>query len=175
MATGLLSIRRRVVKDDTEKAQLGARVPRGGTYAYYIRGRKNHPLQNDFTVQQIRKPHLRAYDTFLKKFQYTNALDAVLKKKSTSLEIVSLIEELIHRDGLRIALKGRDENTLVPILNFLDKNMLNPRYAVILVNVFEMVLGSLFSVLSFFLFFSFSHCVISFFLQTCMAQWSGSR
>lgn len=141
MATGLLSIRRRVVKEDEERVEQRARVPRGGTYAYYIRGRKHMPLHNDFAVQQIRKPHLRAYDVFLKKFQYSNALDAVLKKKSTALEIVSLIEELIHRDGLRIALKGRDENTLVPILNFLDKNMLNPRYSVILVNVFEMVLG----------------------------------
>lgn len=143
MSTGLLSIRRRVVRDDEEKVQPSTRVPRGGTYAYYIRGRKRLPLQGDFAVQQIRKPHLRPYDVFLKKFQYSNALDAALKKKKgTVLETVSLIEELVHRDGLRIALKGRDEHTLYPILNFLDKNMLNPRYSVILVSVFEMILGN---------------------------------
>jgi U3 small nucleolar RNA-associated protein 15 len=35
--------------------------------------------------------------------------------------VVSLIMELIRRQGLQIALSGRDEDSLLPVLSFLNK------------------------------------------------------
>jgi len=149
MANGLLSIRRRIVTaEEEEQISKVTKIPRGGTYAYYIRGRKHHPTQEDFTVQKMRKPKLQIYDIFLKKFQYKNAFDSAFKKKGCSaIEIVSLIEELIHRDGLRIALRGRNERTLIPILRFLDRNMLIPKYSLTLLSVFELILDMYASVI----------------------------
>lgn len=55
--------------------------------------------------------------------------------------IVALMEELRHRGGLQIALSGRDEASLEPLLNFLIKNAINPRYAHVLLDVCTMVFG----------------------------------
>jgi U3 small nucleolar RNA-associated protein 15 len=55
--------------------------------------------------------------------------------------IVAVIEELRHRGGLQIALSGRDETSLEPLLNFLIKNAINPRYAHVLLDVCTMVFG----------------------------------
>jgi hypothetical protein len=40
----------------------------------------------------------------------------------------SLIQELKHRDGLRIALAGRDDVLLEPILHLLLKHVADPRF-----------------------------------------------
>ena len=37
---------------------------------------------------------------------------------------MSLVQELVHRDGLKIALSGRDEMALEPVLRFLTKCVL---------------------------------------------------
>ena len=65
----------------------------------------------------------------------------LLKKDVRPIVTISLIEELIHRDGLRIALSGRDETTLEPILVFLIKHLTNPRYAITLLQMGDMILG----------------------------------
>ena len=36
-------------------------------------------MQDDFRVEERRKPQLNAFNVFLKKFQYRNALDAALE------------------------------------------------------------------------------------------------
>ena len=41
-------------------------------------------LQDDFRVEERRKPRLNALNVYLKKFQYRNALDAALKVRRPS-------------------------------------------------------------------------------------------
>ena len=77
----------------------------------------------------------QTYDKYLKSFQYTNALDAVLRNNRTGLTVVSLLQELVHRDGLRQALAGRDELSLDPIVRFLIKYITYPRYSSLLIDV----------------------------------------
>ena len=48
---------------------------------------------------------------------------------------VSLMQELIRRKKLDAALQGRDENTLVPLLQFILKYIHNPNYTDLLVDV----------------------------------------
>ncbi|KAF9285600.1 snoRNA-binding rRNA-processing protein [Mortierella antarctica] len=89
----------------------------------------------DFTLESQKKRRLREYDRYLKSFQYGNALDACLRTNQPHVVTVSLIQELIHRDGLRQALSGRDDISLEPLAQFLVKNINNPRYTAILTDV----------------------------------------
>ncbi len=64
------------------------------------------------------KKKLKDYDVFFKKFQYHSALDAALRTKNVEI-IVSVLEELLDRNALKVALLNRNENELELILNFI--------------------------------------------------------
>lgn len=53
----------------------------------------------------------------------------------------SLIQELGHRDGLRIALAGRDDVLLEPILRLLVKFITDPRFGDLAMGVASIVIG----------------------------------
>ena len=53
----------------------------------------------------------------------------------------SLIQELIHRDGLRTALAGRDDVLLEPILRLLLKYVSDPRFGEMVCDVASIVIG----------------------------------
>ena len=53
----------------------------------------------------------------------------------------ALIQELIHRDGLRVALSGRDDVALEPILTFLSKHITDPRFGEMAASVGGVVIG----------------------------------
>ena len=53
----------------------------------------------------------------------------------------SLIQELVHRDGLRIALAGRDDVLLEPILRLLVKYVTDPRFGDLAMSVSTIVIG----------------------------------
>ena len=62
---------------------------------------------------------------------------------------MSVLRELVQRDGLLNALNGRDEEGLLPLLRFLVKHICNPRYAALLMGVSEVLLGVSIPFLSF--------------------------
>ena len=53
----------------------------------------------------------------------------------------SLIQELIHRDGLRTALAGRDDVLLEPVLRLLLKYVTDPRFGEMVCDVASVVIG----------------------------------
>jgi U3 small nucleolar RNA-associated protein 15 len=53
----------------------------------------------------------------------------------------SLIQELVHRDGVRIALAGRDDVLLEPVLNLLIKHLSDPRFGEMVCDVASIVIG----------------------------------
>ena len=55
----------------------------------------------------------------------------------------SLIQELIHRDGLRSALSSRDDVLLEPILRMLLKHVTDPRFGEMVCDVAGVVIGEL--------------------------------
>ncbi|KAL5508259.1 UTP15 [Sanghuangporus vaninii] len=102
----------------------------------------------EFKVEARRKQRLRAYDKLLKNFKYSAALDAVLIKQVPPTTAFSLVQELLHRDGLRIALGGRDDVLLEPVLQLLVKYITDPRFgdlaasvAGVLLDMYAPVLG----------------------------------
>lgn len=55
----------------------------------------------------------------------------------------SLLLELMHRDGLDIAISGRDDVTLLPLLRFLVRNVCDPRWCKTACDVMHAVCGAL--------------------------------
>lgn len=126
---------------------------------------KSKPIGDvdEFRVERKRKKRLKEYDRLLKNFKYSAALDSVLRKVGSQLLVIpplftnyriicvlqqvpptttfSLIQELIHRDGLRTALAGRDDVLLEPILRLLLKYVSDPRFGEMVCDVAGIVIG----------------------------------
>ncbi|KAI9251965.1 WD40-repeat-containing domain protein [Sporodiniella umbellata] len=139
MANGLLSIRQRQLKASEKALKKNTQdYIKAGTYKYFMRGQTNAPVDDDYVVESTKRQKLKKYDQFIKVFQYANALDEVLKTSAHSPPIVTaVLQELIHRDGLKQAITGRDDVSLEPMMRFLIKNIHHPRYTNLLVDVSE--------------------------------------
>ena len=146
---GVLSTRRREVKGKPQQPRQRSAVPPeqvpGGTAKYFERGKSlksggdNRDASEDLQALVQRKQRLRSYDMALRKFRYHEALDAALASRNPTV-VVTVLEELVYRQGLHKALSGRDEVTLEPLLSFLSRYTTNPRYAALLVDVCRLVL-----------------------------------
>lgn len=119
-----------------------------------------HGDVDELRVETRRAPRLREYDRLLKSFKYSAALDAVLRKVRSLARFLpseclippenippvttfSLIQELIHRDGLRSALSGRDDVLLEPVLRLLVKHVTDPRFGEIVCDISMLLIGEL--------------------------------
>ncbi|WVQ95554.1 hypothetical protein IAU59_002651 [Kwoniella sp. CBS 9459] len=168
LSDGTLSVRRRDPKaselansDSASNTNLSLQ---GGAYEYFadmeaifgtghLKAKKKDlgPVvgpADEFRVESRRRTRLKDFDKFLKGFKYSAALDAGLKKTVKPTTTFALIQELIHRDALRIALQGRDDVTLEPILSFLTRHVTDPRFgemasevAGVLIDIYTPVLG----------------------------------
>ncbi|PKY37387.1 WD40 repeat-like protein [Rhizophagus irregularis] len=137
MTSGSLTVRIRNVKtaSNHEKKQ-----PKPGTYQYFIRGFNHSGNKDDHVIEAKRKERLAKYDKYLKNFQYSNALDAVLRPNTLPVLTVSLIQELILRDALAIAIAGRDETSLAPLIKFVNTWITDPKYTSLMIDVSQVIL-----------------------------------
>ena len=58
--------------------------------------------------------------------------------------VSSMMDELIQRGGLKIALSGRDEARLAPVVKFITKYITNPHFSELLLDVTNMLFGTFF-------------------------------
>jgi U3 small nucleolar RNA-associated protein 15 len=112
---------------------------RSSAYSHFFRGAAYHGDRTDVVLENERKQHLQPYDAMLKAFQYGPALNAALQSGNPSI-VVSLIDELIQRSGLRQALHNRDDASLEPILRFVVKYIANPSYSTYMADLALMLL-----------------------------------
>ncbi|KAF8974522.1 WD40 repeat-like protein [Flammula alnicola] len=149
MSDGTLSIRRRNPKANeiVQQDQLPLDVPAilsdinvgHGTLPQKRQSKTLGDMGELRLLTQTSKK-LKEYDKFLKNFKYSAALNSVLKKNVPPTVTFSLIQELIHRDGLRIALAGRDDVLLEPILRLLLKYVADPRFGELVADITCIVL-----------------------------------
>ncbi|EPY50525.1 U3 snoRNP protein Utp15 [Schizosaccharomyces cryophilus OY26] len=139
MTNGALSQRtRRVNKQPTTKTPFLLGV--GSAFGVVQRKKDVYKGENDeFYVEEVRRKRLRPFDKALKTFNYGDALDSSLENGSPILVITMLIE-LLHVGGLRIALSNRDDLSLSPLLKFLRKYIQDPRFTDVLAIVANTVL-----------------------------------
>ncbi|KAI0938132.1 hypothetical protein AcV5_001173 [Taiwanofungus camphoratus] len=165
MSDGTLSVRHRQQKSSEAATSdnISSAALRSATFESFLGGvlpsigqgrvrekKKSKPLGDvdEFRVESRRKKRLREYDRLLKNFKYSAALDSVLRKQVPPTTTFSLIQELIHRDGLRTALAGRDDVLLEPVLRLLLKHVSDPRFgemvcdiALVVIDMYSPVLG----------------------------------
>lgn len=111
----------------------------GGTARHFHRGKNAVAGAGDFQVELAKRQRLAPYDVSLKGFRYHEALDKALASRNPRT-IVAVLDELIMRRGLRVALTGRDEAGMEPLLAFLARYLNHPDYASSLSDVCHMVL-----------------------------------
>jgi U3 small nucleolar RNA-associated protein 15 len=141
MSNGLLSIRHQPTKTLEQKDEKLRR----GSQKYFMRGGLYKGEVEEIKIVASKTKKVSKHDYYLKSFQYGNALDCVLSTMSAVL-VTSMMRELIHRDGLVIALGGRDEKSLVPIMKFLLKHVDHPKHASLLIDVSNRILGIYFKI-----------------------------
>ncbi|KAF7659152.1 hypothetical protein LDENG_00002330 [Lucifuga dentata] len=139
MTNSVLSIKHRR-SSNTEEAAQQRRRP---AYRVFVKGKNYAPKQDDYLVSKPVKQHLAKYDQQLKKFKVSKALDTAMESwtRFRKPEIpVAVIKELDRRGTLKNALAGRDEQSLSQLLNFLIGNLVDPRFAPVLVIATEIIL-----------------------------------
>lgn len=94
---------------------------------------------NEGLISVERAAKLKPYENHLKKFNYQQALDSALCTRNPVV-VVTVMEELCRRNGLTIALSGRDESTLEPLLSFAAKYVSHPRYSKLVSQVTQVIL-----------------------------------
>jgi len=72
---------------------------------------------------------------------YFAVIPYILAQNIPPTTTFAVIQELIHRDGLRIALSGRDDVLLEPILRLLIRYVADYRFGEMVAHVTSIVLG----------------------------------
>merc|ERR1719383_1442099 len=81
------------------------------------------PAPGDVIVDPANRNVELKHDHFLRKYEYSKALDQTLKpfvQRKTPQYAHSVLYELMRRDALRIALIGRDERALILLLSYVN-------------------------------------------------------
>ncbi len=130
MNDGVLAVRSRGTRNLAAVAEARERNKsvRAGTYRYFVRGKDMPAGADDYKVAERKARKLRAYDLYLKKFEFGNALDAAVRSGDVAV-VAAMLEQLGRQHALGHALGGRTEAQLVPLLRFLVGNINHPRYA----------------------------------------------
>jgi U3 small nucleolar RNA-associated protein 15 len=151
MLDGTLSLRKRVDGNAKKEEMTASGFAKGGLVKekganttasrYFMRGEHSTPQQDDFvaTDKTGKKMKLKTHDKHLKKFEYPHALDAALVTQRAPI-VIAVLEELVQRGGLRIALSGRDHHSLEPILTFSVRQIDNPQNAGIVIDLANFIL-----------------------------------
>ncbi|KAJ1526723.1 hypothetical protein ONE63_008303 [Megalurothrips usitatus] len=124
MVDGLVSVSRRETK------VLPSKRERQKVSYKYVSDQVGFPTA-DVVVSDTARETMSKSDNFLRKFQYSRALDSVLLPYVISKNphvTVAVLQELMRRKGLRAALAGRDAKSLLSVLRFLCKYIGDHRY-----------------------------------------------
>lgn len=116
LTSGLLSIRTRKMEPKAAPPKEKPSV----TYARAIRGsdyKGDEESQVIGTTSQANKK-LNIFEKHLKAFRWSDALDAAIQGNHAAPQVVALLQELKKRGKIRSSLYGRDEISLLPILQW---------------------------------------------------------
>ena len=147
MHSGLLSLKTRLsgqqkIKERERKKEMQAllegkleehdrkvaKQKRGSGWEKRMRGRDFIGEGVDIVVegQDKKRKREQPWENDLRKARYSSALDQVLSSTDKTAQL-TLLTALRHRSALRASLQGRDEETLQPVLQWVYKNITEPR------------------------------------------------
>lgn len=120
-----------------EHDRKAAKQKRGSGWDKRLRGTDFIGEGADIVIDgQDRKKRKReqSWEHDLRKARYATALDQVLSSGDKTAQL-TLFTALRHRSALRAALQGRDEVTLQPVLQWVNKHITEPRLAKLSVEI----------------------------------------
>jgi U3 small nucleolar RNA-associated protein 15 len=112
------------------------------SHQYFNRGIWGVPEKFTAKISKPVSPHFQLYDKYLRKFKYTEALEKAIESSNTNI-IISVLEELIIRNGLASAVKGLDEPMIKGMLAFVLKKLDSVNCQKIVTYVFEVVIDTI--------------------------------
>ena len=93
-----------------------------------------------------RKNKLRPYEVMLKKFQYKKALNEAINSKNPEV-VMSLLEEIIERDALELAVANRTPEELKLLMEFVLWKIQDHRYQQLLIPLAKLTLDMYFGII----------------------------
>ena len=139
MADGLVQIHEKKEDKMADGTTAGSRrrdrEPRNLRYLKYTHF---EPAAGDVIVDFSQREVELKHDTMLRKYEYSKALDLTLKpyvQRKKPQYAHSLFYELIRREGLKTALVGRDEKSILQLLTYLNRYITDPRFTKVLLHV----------------------------------------
>lgn len=122
LTSGLISIRTRKTEP---KVQQGVKEFKSNAYSRMMRGsdylgEEEHRIINSSTSQTKK---LKQFEKHLNAFRWSEALDSAFATGLPKEQTITVLNELKKRGKIRISLYGRDEISLLPILQWFIKNL----------------------------------------------------
>ena len=143
MLDGLVQIHTRKVEEVKDGMKTSTQRYKKATSHRYLQYTAFTPSAGDQVVSQDRRDIELRHDALLRKYEYTRALDQVLKPYVARVKpeyTYSLLLELARREGLRGALAGCEEKTLCNMLQFVNKYISDSRFSKMLLHVSDLLL-----------------------------------
>ncbi|GFS29796.1 u3 small nucleolar RNA-associated protein 15 homolog [Trichonephila inaurata madagascariensis] len=131
MADGIFSLRQMTPKLPEESKQKKSLF-----HQYHSYARDFNETDNTVFVPGSMKKKERSYDRYLRTFQSSRALDAVLGGGSASPQVtITVMMELIRRGSIKAAMVEREGNSLIVLIRFVTKYIGDPKYMRVLIDV----------------------------------------
>jgi len=98
-------------------------------YKYFYRGQYNIMPDADDIIQSMtnKKQKLQKYESSMKNFQYKKSLNQALDVQNPEV-VCTLLEELIQRDALELAVANRSPEELMSLVKFIEWKISDYRY-----------------------------------------------
>lgn len=125
---GTLGVHRREQKFDEQKVEKQREK----------RIKRRNFRQADEFVERLKPGKQLKHDVFLRKFEYSLALDSVLTRPcvyNTPNVTVAVMQELMRRQALTISFSNRTQDSIAKIVTFLNKYISDSRFTRVLIDV----------------------------------------
>ncbi|KAK6197494.1 UTP15 C terminal-domain-containing protein [Scheffersomyces amazonensis] len=122
LTSGLISIRTRKTEP---KVVQGVKQERSNAYNRMMKG-KDYLGEEEHRIIQTSSAQtkkLRQFEKHLNAFRWTEALDSAFASGLPKEQTITVLNELKKRGKIRISLYGRDEISLLPILQWFIRNL----------------------------------------------------
>lgn len=108
------------------------------------RKRRNFKIADDY-VEMVKIEKQAKHDMYLRKFEYSKALDSVLQRycvNKTPQVTVAIMQELMRRQGLVSAFSNRTQDSIAKIVTFINKYISDGRFTRTLIDVANIFLDT---------------------------------
>jgi len=143
MLDGLVQVHKRKEESVEDGMRTDTRRYKKAKSHKYLKHTQFTPCPGDMVVGEGKRDIELRHDNLLRKFEYSRALDAVLKPYVARRKpeyTYSLMMELVRREGLKGALAGREEKQLCSVLQFVNRYIADSRFTTMMLHVANLLI-----------------------------------